>query len=393
VPGPVTRLRARAVSAAIVLVGLAGAGLFGLTHLVAFVPATTAVMALIVALHQPAGGRRVPVVVSGVAVLSIAWTATLIVFDRRLGSDLTSGLLVLGETVAMLLALVRVVARATPRSAAVTVALCVIAVGAIVLRSAQADWSLTTVLGCVVWAMLALGASAAGLYLRWLAARQAEAIRAAARANRLQLAADLHDYVAHDVSEMLALAQAGQIISTPDLQQAREVFGAIAQAALHSMGSLDRAVKTLGDTDTDTEETAEDKYIRRPGLVDLDELVRRFRRSEVVSIELEVDPQLVAATGEETSALVYRVVVEALTNVRRHAPTADRVQVEARRSGEAIQVSVVDDGRWADGTSESGRSSGLGLSGLNDRVTALGGALVAGPREPTGWQVTVSLPL
>lgn len=388
--GWVPRSRGRAVSAATVLVGLTGFGLFGLTHLVALLPATIAVAAMLVVFDETSG-RRAPVVVSGVAVLSIAATAALMVFDRRLGSDVTSGLLTLGETLAMLLALLFVVARAAPRGAATTVALCVVAVSASVLRFAVADWSLTTVMGCVVWGMLAIGATAAGLYLRWLAARQVEAVRAARRANRLQLAADLHDYVAHDVSEMLALAQAGQIIAANDLPQAAEVFGAIEQAAQHSMTSLDRSVQML--TDTDTDETSDDERTRRPGLANLDELVRRFRRSDGVSIELNVDPQLIRTMREESSSAVYRVVMEALTNVRRHAQAADRVRVEAHRSGNAVRVSIMDNGDPVDGNLRSRRSSGLGLSSLNDRVTAVGGTFDAGPLEPTGWLVTATLPL
>jgi len=160
-----------------VVVGLAGLGLFDLTHLVALLPATIAVAAVLVVFAETSG-RRAPVVVSGAAVLSIAATATLMVFGRRLGSNVASGLLAVGETLAMMLALLFVVARAAPRWAATTVALCVAAVSASVLRFAVADWSLTTVLGCVVWGMLALGAAAAGLYLRWLAARQVAAVRA-----------------------------------------------------------------------------------------------------------------------------------------------------------------------------------------------------------------------
>jgi signal transduction histidine kinase len=112
----------------------------------------------------------------------------------------------------------------------------------------------------------------------------------------------------------------------------------------------------------------------------------------------------------EVSATVYRIVVEALTNVRRHARDATHVRVTvAREPGDGVRVEIADDGtaqrptRRRGGPSDPSRlagtrrgasgQGGLGLAGLTNRVGALGGTLSTGPTEPTGWQVRAVLPM
>lgn len=283
--------RGRAVTVAVLV---AGGGLFAATRLAGVLPATVAVLGAVVVLAD-IGGRRAPVVAGAAAVLSAAWTAASIAAGRRLGTDLASGLLTLTETLAILVAVAFVVARAAPRPAAAAVALSVVAVSTTVLRSGAADASATTALGGAVWGLLVLGATAAGLYLRGVATRQAAAIGAARREHRLQLAADLHDYVAHDVSEMLALAQAGRVVSADP--RAAELFDAIERAAQHSMLSLDRAVAALGDA-----------------AADLDDLLSRFDRTT-------------AARIAETLFLAPGTVKNHIAAIQRKVGAANRVGV------------------------------------------------------------------
>jgi signal transduction histidine kinase len=224
-----------------------------------------------------------------------------------------------------------------------------------------------------------------GFYLRSLDAERARSVAAARQAQRLDLARDLHDFVAHDVSEMLAQAQAGPFLTGRGPQQATDAFRRIEEAGLHALASLDRTVRMLHD-DTDP------------------------------VVQLTIDAQLTerdSAVPRDVATTVYRIVVEALTNVRRHAPTARLVQVDVCRTqataglvGPAVEVTVTDDARTAraPGAHAQGpldRSNGLGLSGLAERIRALGGTLTAGPREETaadpqrrpGWCVTAVLPL
>ena len=365
-------------------VAVAGPVLAVLTRSAGVASASVAAVVLLLIARDPAG-RLIAWWASGAALVSITATLSSVRLPPGPGGARPESLAVLAETGLLLLVIVLVVARAPVRQAAVTTALTVIAVGLTVLRFPSASVSLATVLGCVVWGMAALGAAGAGGYLRWSLVRRAKELRGARRTQRLQLAADLHDFVAHDVSEMLALAQAGQFIAGSD--DAAEVFRSIEAAALHAMDSLDHTVKMLGDMDADDDEGTPATTIA--GLADLAE---RFRRAGSVEVDLDIDPQVSWAIRHRTSAALYRVVVESLTNVRRHAPNASRVRIRARQTGREVELSVSDDGRPEQATRATTRSGGLGLPGLTTRVAELGGTLTAGP-EPTGdWRVVARLP-
>jgi signal transduction histidine kinase len=100
------------------------------------------------------------------------------------------------------------------------------------------------------------------------------------------------------------------------------------------------------------------------------------------------------ALPREVTTTVYRIVIEALTNVRRHAPAASQVTVSIQRTPATpgVEIVVCDDGRGA-GSLPVGRRGGRGLIGLTQRVEDLGGTLTAGPDDPTGWRATAFLPL
>jgi signal transduction histidine kinase len=238
--------------------------------------------------------------------------------------------------------------------------------------------------GFVGWGALALVAAVVGLYLRKLDTTRVRSVAEARRAQRLQLARDLHDFVAHDVSGMLAQAQAGQYLAERDPAAAAAAFRRIEAAGLQALASLDRSVHMLGDPDSAAPAT----------LDDLPALVERF--ASTVDVQLEVEPDLVLP--REHAATAYRVIVEALTNVRRHAPGAARVAVRVHRSARAVLVTVTDDGPTT-AAARSGRSGrprrrgGLGLPGLAERVEALGGTLTAGPTAANGWRLAATLPL
>ena len=94
----------------------------------------------------------------------------------------------------------------------------------------------------------------------------------------------------------------------------------------------------------------------------------------------------------EIQSAAFRVVREALTNVRRHAADADEITVGLHRAGDSLEVKVTDDGRGGTQFPASARGGGFGLVGLAERVTALGGTLDAGPRDGHGWRVRALLP-
>ncbi|WP_405018896.1 histidine kinase [Kitasatospora sp. NBC_00070] len=227
-----------------------------------------------------------------------------------------------------------------------------------------------------------LGAVLVGGYLWSLDGLRRREVAAARRAEQLELAHDLHDFVAHDVSGMLALAQAGGFLAAGHPEQA-EVFRRIEQSGQQALASLDRTVALLRTADAATGA----RRSPQPGIAELPLLADRFTASGAAEVRLDLPERPV---GRETGATAYRIVVEALTNVRRHAPEARTVAVTLRhgRAGR-LELTIADDGGAAE--SPARRRGGHGLSGLAARVEALGGTLDAG-RAGRGWLVTATFP-
>ncbi len=96
----------------------------------------------------------------------------------------------------------------------------------------------------------------------------------------------------------------------------------------------------------------------------------------------------------EVQAAAFRVVQEALTNVRRHAADATEITVRLRHDGRRLEVGVTDDGRGGTQLPAAAHGGGFGLVGLTERVTALGGDLCAGPPagQAQGWEVRALFP-
>ncbi|MEU9083090.1 histidine kinase [Streptomyces sp. NPDC048357] len=232
------------------------------------------------------------------------------------------------------------------------------------------------------WALPALGAVLAGGYLRRQAGRVRQAVRDARRDQQLELARDLHDFVAHDVSAIVVQAQAARFVAAQDPGQAVRALERIETAGLSALASMDRTVHAL-------QEAAGGPTTPVPGLDRLPELVERFEGGA-----LDADPEAVRGLSREADTTAYRVAVEALTNVRRHAPGAAVVRVAVRRTGADIELSVVSSAgrRGAGGLLTRRRRSGTGLAGLRGRVEAAGGKLRAGADAGGGWRVCAVFP-
>ncbi|MFE1825637.1 sensor histidine kinase [Streptomyces yangpuensis] len=233
------------------------------------------------------------------------------------------------------------------------------------------------------WAVPALGAAAAGGYLRRQAARMEQAVRDARRDQQLELARDLHDFVAHDVSAIVVQAQAARFVAEQDPGQAVRALERIETAGLSALASMDRTVHAL-------QEAAGGPTAPVPGLDRLPELVERFEGGA-----LDADPEAMRELSREADTTAYRVAVEALTNVRRHAPGAAVVRVAVRRAGAGTEVSVTNSAapRSGGGLLARRRRGGTGLAGLRARVEAAGGTLRAGAAEDGGWRVCAVFPV
>jgi signal transduction histidine kinase len=210
----------------------------------------------------------------------------------------------------------------------------------------------------------AVAAAGLGLYRRAQDGRRAHALAAARRSQRLELARDLHDLVAHEVTGIVLEAQAARVAPAAGSYERIEAAG---QRALTAMDDMVAALRT----------SDEDVPPRVHGLADLPGVVSRF--GPAATLAIEPGAALPAAAG----SVAYHVVIEALTNVRRHAPAAD-VAITLSTAG---ILTVVSDMPEISATRPTG---GHGLEGLRERVEAVGGTFGAGPRDGR-WEVRCDL--
>lgn len=250
------------------------------------------------------------------------------------------------------------------------------------------------VLGVTVLLLLCGGVTAAiAAYLRTLDHRRTQVVTETRRAERLAMAADLHDFVAHHVTGILVQTQVARMMADTEPERLDPVLAGIQRAATEALASMRRTVGVLRDHE-DESGTAD----RRPvgDLAGIDELVRGFDGVGGVdgrAALLDHDPAVPDDLPHEVQAAAFRVVQEALTNVRRHAGDATEVTVALHHAHGDLEVSVRDDGRGGARLPEAARGGGFGLVGLTERVTALGGRIEARPREDgPGWEVVAVLP-
>jgi signal transduction histidine kinase len=207
------------------------------------------------------------------------------------------------------------------------------------------------------------------------------------------MAADLHDFVAHHVTGILVQTQVAQMLTTTEPERLDGILKDVERAAVEALDSMRRTVGLLREVP----ETAgvESSDVRPTGdLAALPELVEGFGGGPVgPKAMLLRDPSVPDRLPHEIQSAAYRLVQEALTNVRRHAADATEVTVGLTHDGRALEVTVRDDGRGGTRMPHAARGGGFGLVGLTERVTALGGELRTGSRaDRRGWEVTATLP-
>ncbi len=202
-------------------------------------------------------------------------------------------------------------------------------------------------------------------------------------AERVRIARDLHDVVAHHVSVMGVQAGAARRVLDTDPELSRAALKTVEETARTAIGELRGLLGVLRAEDQPADEQV--SLSGTPGLDQLDELVSTAR-STGLRVEHGVygEPRPVP---DAVALSAYRVVQEALTNVVRHAG-AHAADVRVRYLANALEIEITDDGRGA-GTPDSG----FGLLGMRERVAVHGGELEAGPRRGTGYRVRASLPI
>ncbi|CAM5406752.1 histidine kinase OS=Streptomyces rochei OX=1928 GN=G3I25_13215 PE=4 SV=1 [Streptomyces rochei] len=216
--------------------------------------------------------------------------------------------------------------------------------------------------------------------------REEEARRRVAE-ERLRIARDLHDVVAHHIA--LVNVQAGVAAHVMDKRpdQAKEALAHVRTASRSALDELRATVGLLrqsGDPEAPTEPA--------PGLDRLDELVATFRHAGLHVEVARTDQGTDLPTAVDLAA--YRIIQEALTNVQKHAGTRARAEVSVVRVGPDIEVTVLDDGAGGS-TAETAAppGGGHGLLGMRERVAAVRGTLTTGPRYGGGFRVHAILPV
>ncbi|WP_327699881.1 sensor histidine kinase [Streptomyces sp. NBC_00459] len=319
---------------------------------------------------------------AGVAALgSLALTVGLCGYAQISGSW---GLL---ETVALLILLPRTARRVTRPVTAVTLsAALAAAVIAMPLRGSttgdylQFSFVLTFAVGGVV---------GLGCYLRLLDSRRARAVISVRHNERLELARDLHDFVAHHVTGIVVQANAALMIQETSPEQIKPLLEGISRAGGETLDSMRRLVRVLRE---------DDHHSARPGelLTELERLVSAFAENGAAAA-LDVAPEVRGIRlVPEVETSVHRVVQEALTNVRRHAHGSDvvvRLELDRHSGGDRLRGEVRNTAPQTRAAVPTGGRGGFGLVGLRERVEAVEGSLTCGQTADGGWCVSADFPV
>jgi signal transduction histidine kinase len=262
---------------------------------------------------------------------------------------------------------------------------------------------------------------------RYAVRLQDEAASKAVAEERLRIARELHDVVAHSMSVIAVQAGYGQYVIDTQPADARTALGAIqatSREALDEMRRMLGALRQADESDAARQDDRENQKIRderghgvdadaaapvlaapllpAPGLADLDRLVARTARAGVqVDVNRRGTPRELPASIEMSA---YRIVQEALTNVVKHARTGS-CQVLIGYGRDELVLEVTDNGAGLPAMALAGDSapdygpadgiggSGHGIIGMRERVSLLGGEFGAGPLPGYGFQVSAHIPL
>ncbi|HET9655492.1 MAG TPA: sensor histidine kinase [Kineosporiaceae bacterium] len=212
-----------------------------------------------------------------------------------------------------------------------------------------------------------------------LADMERDRSRLAVVEERIRIARELHDVIAHGMSVITIQAGCGHLVIDTEPEQARASLGAIETTSRQMLGEMRQMLGVLRADDDPPSVTP------APGLGAVEELVAQTGRAGV-QVHLTVQgeaPQL--PPGIDLAA--YRIVQEALTNVVRHAQT-DACRVRIEYGSAAVSLEIVDEGCGG-----PGGSAGLGLTGMRERAQLYGGRLEACPLPGRGFRVAAWLPL
>lgn len=289
----------------------------------------------------------------------------------------------------------------------------------------------------VVWAtallvggLLGDAARGRGERVRAVQAARVSREEAAATAERLRIARELHDVLAHSLSAITVQAGVGLHLMDREPERARDALRNIRST---SVDALDEVRQVLGILRAEGEAAPREPATTAPA--DAVPALVDTARAAGITVDDEIDTTVLAALDVERATVLVRALQEALTNVRRHAGAGARVAASLRAEPGVVRLEVADDGgaraagmeppagsapgavaqggappadvpatrETTDGdgapatgeppdrSTAGGATAGFGLRGMRERVEALGGTVEAGPRG-AGWAVVVELP-
>ncbi|WP_436843639.1 sensor histidine kinase [Streptomyces sioyaensis] len=336
-------------------------------------PYATVVATAVVVCLCAVPSTRIPLTVRGwtAAAVSLASSAVLIAGQHALQ------VWGLGEGIALLVLLTAVVHRAPARTAAVLGPLLGLACMLAPLRDIRLG------IFAVVHAVLTVVVVAYSLILRRQDAQRLRDLAAVRAAERLELARELHDLVAHHVTGIVVQARAARFTALEG-QQAGATFERIETSGSEALGAMRRLVRVLRENGAQTHPVA--------GLAEVRAMTDAFARTGP-PVVLALDRGVADALPADVAAAVYRIVREALTNIRKHAADATAVRIGLRPVPLGAELRIANDGGASARLCEQARGGGFGLAGLTERAEAMGGRLTAGPAAEGGWELTAVLPL
>jgi signal transduction histidine kinase len=210
-------------------------------------------------------------------------------------------------------------------------------------------------------------------------AQQAQLTEQAISLERLRIARELHDVVAHHVSAMGIQAGAARRVLSRDPERAAAALRSVEDSARTAISELGTMVGALRSTD--------ESNGPMPTLADVRDLVNQAREHGPVDLEVVGERRELSPAVELTA---YRVIQEALTNTRKHAGPGARADVRIRYLPQALEVEIGDDG--AASVSSGAPGLGVGQTGMAERVAALGGTIEMGPKSRGGYLVRAAIP-
>jgi len=327
------------------------------------------------------GSTRLPKVALAFGGGSLLLSLVIAVSADRVYSDGSWGL---AETVGLLGIIFVVTRRGDPVWAVAAVVVDVTALGLMALRGGVTT---TYIIVGLVLGLIGTAVIGAGIYLRTIDSTRERALAVVRAEQRAEFARDLHDFIAHHVTGIVVQAQGARFIAEQDPKRVLLALEQIEQAGAETMASMRRMVGVLRDPQAQPDAP----LAPLAGVEQIGPLLDQFTGAGGALARLHVDGD-VTGLPVEVSTSAYRVVMEALTNIRQHASGARVADVWIRRTPEWLLVRVANDGAQPKAATPRDRP-GYGLVGLTERVRAVGGRITAGPGIDGGWIVDAALPV